>query len=705
MRGAVLGMEGSAFEQRVRQVEVAGGRWRWCPVRERLAILRAAGERLRERRDDLLDALRADGLSTALARTYGVWIERQGSAELLEHAARQLVRATPAGHETLVRRPDGVVALVTPANSPTINTAPLFSILLAGNGVLMRAPVNDGGVRLIAHACIGAALEQAGHSAELVQVVTGKTRPLLEWIYPQPGIDTIVFFGNAEAGAAVAARGHEAGKKVVLELEGSDCMVVWADADVDAAVASALRGFDFSTQPCPIPKHFLVHPRAEAAFIEGLCRGAVALSTVQADPEVGVLVPLARPERFDARVAEARGRGAIVLGGHRIDASGQPAADGAYGAPTVVVLDHGEDLAGHPLFCEEINVPVLPVVRYRGDDPEILVSMVDLLEATPFGLRASLWTASDDVAAAFLRSVRRVGLLLVNADHAQHPAFLSPWGGPGRSGGPHGESHLFWQKTSRLQGVVAPAHVVRAALLGEGDTVRLEVDDQIATLTLHRPTRHNAVDQGLAEQLCDAIERVADQSDALRGVVLRGAGPSFCSGADLRMLERLDARGARRFMQEVTWALRRLARLPLPTLALVQGFCMGGGFEIALHCDEIIAAEGACFGLPEVGHGLITTAGGIGRLARAVGTRRAAAWLLSGERVPAARADAAGLLAGRVADDQLDAAGTDWCTRVRRQPRSGIAAAKRLLATLESPDTWPGELEIFEDILNQRGGR
>ncbi|MCA9701268.1 MAG: aldehyde dehydrogenase family protein, partial [Myxococcales bacterium] len=121
------------------RVEAAAARWRAVPLRTRLQVLRHAGELLRSRRDALLDCLRADGLSTTLAEFYGGWILRQGSEELLDHSARELVRATAAADECLVRRPDGVVALITPGNSPTINTAPLFSMLLAGNGVIMRA--------------------------------------------------------------------------------------------------------------------------------------------------------------------------------------------------------------------------------------------------------------------------------------------------------------------------------------------------------------------------------------------------------------------------------------------------------------------------------------------------------------------------------------------------------------------------------------
>lgn len=686
------------------RVEVAAERWRKVPIRERLKVLRRAGALLGQNHDRLIDCLRADGLSTNLAEYYGAWIERQGAADLLEHTAAELLRTTPASGEALVRRPDGVVALITPGNSPTINTAPLFSILLAGNAVLMRAPSRDGGVRLIARDCIGAALEEAGYSAALVEVVTGQTRPLLEAIYASAVVDTIVFFGNAIAGRDVAERGHAANKKVVLELEGSDCMAVWADADVAGAVASAIRGYDFSTQPCPVPKHFLVHAAVEAEFIAGLCERAAALRTVEADREAGPLVPIARPERFDQLIEEARAHGEVVLGGYRMDGSGEPSPTGSYGAPTVVVIDARDDgFLRSPLFCEEINVPVLPVVRFAGDDASILAAMIRTIDAIPFGLRASLWTADDAIAARFVREVGDAGLLLINDDHARHPLYLSPWGGPKRSGGPHGESHLFWQKTSHLQGVVASPAIVRAALLGEGDKVTLELDDRIARVTLNRPQRHNAVDLGLAQELADLLDQLLRDGDALNlaGVVLRGAGPSFCSGADLKMLGQLDHRTARRFMQDVTWAIRTLERLPVPTVAAVRGFCVGGGFEFALHCDAIVASESANFALPEVTHGLVTTAGAVARLARAVGQRRAADWLLSGRRVDAGTAHAAGLVTELVADDELDAAIDRWSACARELPRAGVRATKRLLAGL-GQDSWIPELEAFEQLLIDR---
>lgn len=693
------------FEEVAREVQFAAVQWRNVPILDRLKLLRSAGELLRNNRDALLDCLRADGLSTALAEYYGAWILRQAAPDLLEHTATELLRSTPSSGEMWVRRPDGVAALITPGNSPTINTAPLFCMLLVGNGVIMRAPSRDGGVRLIASQCIGATLAAAGHSPKLVQVVTGKTRPLLEAIYESPVVNTIVFFGNAVSGKSVAERGHAAGKKVVLELEGSDCMVVWSDADLDGAVQTATRGFDFSTQPCPIPKHFLVHPTIQAAFVARLCERANALASVEADPDAGPLVPLFRPEAFDVLLDEARRRGVIACGGHRTDAAGQALATGTYGAPTVVVINHDDALLSSPLFCEEINVPILPVVSYTGDDAAILAAMLRTINTIPFGLRASIWTRDDDVATTFVREAKDVGLVLVNQDHAHHPRFLSPWGGPKRSGGPHGESHLFWQKTSRLQGVSAPRAIIERALLGAGDKLELTIVDQIAWLTLNRPERHNAIDRGLAEELSDAVDRLVTNADHLRAVVLRGAGPSFCSGADLDMLRQLDAKAARRFMQDITWTLRQLEHLPVPSLAVVRGFCVGGGFELALHCDAIIASADAKFGLPEVRHGLTTTAGAVGRLVRAVGKQRASQWLLSGAQIDAATAGAAGLLSAVVPDQQLDAEVQRWCEHARSLPRAGVSAYKRLLAPLGEwggADTWLAELEAFETLKREQ---
>lgn len=614
------------MEALVQQVVVAASAWRGATVHERLAVVRQAGALLHARHDELMACLQREGFPAGLAEYYGGWILRQASAEVLAHAARELVRDTPSGSETLVRRPDGVVALMTPGSSPTVSTAPLFSILLAGNGVLLRIPGQVGGARLIAEGCVGEALERAGYSRALASIVAGKNRDLLDPLYAAAGIDTIVFFGNSQMGAVVAEQGHAAGKKVVLELDANDCMIVWADADLDAALASAVHGFDFSSQPCAVPKHFLVHPAIAEAFTAGLCARAQALRTIAADPERGVLMPLLRPDSFVRSVAEAAEHGEVRTGGHWTDAKGERVTSGLFPAATVAVLDHCEELAQSPLFHEEIFAPVLPVVRFAGDDDQILGAMIELVRATPYGLRASIWTASEPIATHFVRAMGHMGLVIVNGDHAQHPAFLSPWGGPRRTGGPYGESNLFWQKTSRLQGVVAPPQVVRAALRGRGDDVGLEIEDRIATITLRPPTPDGGVAR--VAELVDVLDEVAGRAATLRGVVLTAAGPSAFVGLEARAWRRLDPHAARRVLAALDGALLSLERLPLPTLAVVDGECRGRAFELVLHCDRVLAGTDARFGLSDGSP--LPSGSAMGRLARYVGPQRAAAWLADG---------------------------------------------------------------------------
>lgn len=237
-------------------------------------------------------------------------------------------------------------------------------------------------------------------------------------------------------------------------------------------------------------------------------------------------------------------------------------------------------------------------------------------------------------------------------------------------------------------------------------TVALTVDGGVATVELRRPDRHNAFDGATKDAFARAVDTLARTPPAeLRCVVVRGAGASFSSGADLHMLRSLDADGARRFMVEATLAFRALGRLPVPVIAAVRGHCLGGGLELALHCDVIVAADDASFGLPEVPLGLVTTAGSVERLAAAVGTTRARDLLLTGRRLPAVEAERIGLVAQVVAAAALDEAVGVRARTIVGQPREGIAAMKALLARrVEAAESasWIAELEAFEALLRAR---
>jgi enoyl-CoA hydratase/carnithine racemase len=234
--------------------------------------------------------------------------------------------------------------------------------------------------------------------------------------------------------------------------------------------------------------------------------------------------------------------------------------------------------------------------------------------------------------------------------------------------------------------------------------VRFELDGAIARVTLDRPERHNAFDASLVEAFAGALGEVETRD--LRCVVIAGAGRSFSSGGDLEMLSGLDARAARQFMIDATLAFRRLERLRAPVIAEVHGHCLGGGLELALHCDFVIASDDATFGLPEAQLGLTPTAGAAERLMAIVGTMRARELLYTGRRLTADEAVRAGLVADVVPRASLQQVVMERARAIAAAPPEGIAALKALTARRLAHDqtaAWIAELETFEALLRARG--
>jgi enoyl-CoA hydratase len=178
----------------------------------------------------------------------------------------------------------------------------------------------------------------------------------------------------------------------------------------------------------------------------------------------------------------------------------------------------------------------------------------------------------------------------------------------------------------------------------------------VALLTIDRPSVHNALDRQTMRQLSEHVERLEADS-AVRCIVITGAGDrAFAAGVDIRELVdatpgELDAAGG--FER---WD--RIGRLATPTIAAVRGFALGGGLELALACDLLVAAGDATFGFPEVRLGVIPGAGGTQRLTRAIGRARAMELILTGRHVRADDDAVAGLVsrlvdAGEVVDTAL----------------------------------------------------
>ena len=215
----------------------------------------------------------------------------------------------------------------------------------------------------------------------------------------------------------------------------------------------------------------------------------------------------------------------------------------------------------------------------------------------------------------------------------------------------------------------------------------VEERGRVLVLTLNRPRARNAISLELASALGEALE-VLDRRDDLSVAVLTGAGGFFCAGMDLKGF----ARGEIPIIEGKGFAglVEKPPRKPL--IAAVEGYALGGGFEIALACDLIVADQTANFGLPETNRGLTAGAGGLLRVAQRIPYHRAMELVLTGRMMPAEEALGYGLLS-TVADEgrALDAA-LELASRIAENAPLALQASKRVIQ--ESPD-WPLD-EKFE---------
>jgi enoyl-CoA hydratase len=178
--------------------------------------------------------------------------------------------------------------------------------------------------------------------------------------------------------------------------------------------------------------------------------------------------------------------------------------------------------------------------------------------------------------------------------------------------------------------------------------VLVERDDRIAIALLNRPQQLNALSDELMGALVDALEEL-DRDDAVRCIVLGGSDRAFAAGADIGQLSEMSS--IEMYAQRRVDHWDRIRALRTPLVAAVSGFCLGGGCELAMACDLIVASETARFGQPETGLGIIPGAGGTQRLTRAVGKALAMDVILSGRFLTADEALRAGLVARVVAKE------------------------------------------------------
>jgi enoyl-CoA hydratase/carnithine racemase len=172
----------------------------------------------------------------------------------------------------------------------------------------------------------------------------------------------------------------------------------------------------------------------------------------------------------------------------------------------------------------------------------------------------------------------------------------------------------------------------------------------VALLTLNRPSSLNALNDPLAEAIMQALTQ-CDGNASVGAMVITGEGKAFVAGADIKMMQPLDF--SKVYKNDLFSALGRMPSIRKPIIAAVNGFALGGGCELAMMCDIIIASEKAVFGQPEIKLGTIPGLGGTQRLTGLIGKSKAMEWVLTGDQYSAEEAERAGLVARVVKPDQL----------------------------------------------------
>ena len=194
------------------------------------------------------------------------------------------------------------------------------------------------------------------------------------------------------------------------------------------------------------------------------------------------------------------------------------------------------------------------------------------------------------------------------------------------------------------------------------ENIIVETHDRVGLIRLNRPTRMNALNDALAKELAAALH-VFDDDDGIGCIVITGNDKAFAAGADIGAMAEWDY--AKVYGDDyISRDWEEIVRIRKPVIAAVAGYALGGGCELAMACDTIIAAETAKFGQPEITIGTIPGMGGTQRLPRAIGKAKAMDWCLTGRMVDVAEAERAGLVARIVPADQLDAEALAFATKI-----------------------------------------
>ena len=210
------------------------------------------------------------------------------------------------------------------------------------------------------------------------------------------------------------------------------------------------------------------------------------------------------------------------------------------------------------------------------------------------------------------------------------------------------------------------------------NTIKYEVNEHIAKITMNRPKALNALNSEVLDELDKCLDEIKANND-LRVLIITGEGRSFIAGADIKEMSDLGGLEAKAFGNKGLSVFRKIETLPIPVIAAVNGFALGGGCELAMSCDIRIASNKALFGQPEVGLGLIPGFGGTQRLQRLVGQGWAKYIIYSAENIKADKALEIGLVQDVVEVEELEERVNTLAETIAKQAPIAVKLAKEAI--------------------------
>jgi len=711
--------------------------WRKSPISKRLQVLKSIEEKLVSNKNKLQELFLEENSLTnnELAKRF-IDISLQFiNISFLKQQAYNLVKfvKTQTNSEILVRKADGVVLALIQAGIPSFSFVKLFSTLLVGNGLLiLNKTTTNLCLHYIIEEIIQPTLKQYAFSPDLVILLKENYQEFLKESVTNLDINTVLYLGSNIDNNEIARLFQSNNKKVIIENNLTQYLVIWKDSNVEILISDVLKNISSSTS-LNIPKCFLVHDEIYDKFITVLLEEISKIaSSYRANKEDSLTSVSTKLNFYLALLKKSEDIGKIVFGGSKIDS--QLVGDSHnYVFPTLIELESNS--LTDESFCFSVQDDLFPVsyiVRFKGSDQEILEKILFSTKKDSFGSYVSLWTKTLNVIEDFSQTIDLNIFSINNYSPLDSCASLFE---------NNKSIASIYEQTSKLQkidssklseteiqnilsslgGVISenqtkPLTESRAVsttipISSINDEINLSqtltglefsIDSKaIARIVFNRPERHNAITAQTKDSLNQVTENLQKMSSNLRCVVITGKGRSFCSGADLKDLTSFTSQQAKEFMISATWAFRRFEKLPVPVIAAVKGFCMGGGFELALHCDEIIASQDTKFKFPETGIGIVTTAGAVSRLIAAVGLMRARP-LLMGKEFSAKEAYDMGLVSKVVEAEELEIAVNNRCLEILKQPAEGIKAMKEIINNSQKDQgtlSWISEIETFDRLV------